>query len=114
MKAHSPLTIPFWSISMAMLISITALAEVTVVGTPSAVDPAKLPYGVTDVLKLSRAQVNEAVIVTYVQNSGTAYNLNADEIVFLRDQGVTESVINVMLPAAPLPSNLCNVWVRSL
>jgi hypothetical protein len=97
MKTRSPLAFQFWSISTALLISLSALAEVTVSVAPSAVDPAKLPYGVADVLKLSRAQVSEQVIATYVQNSGTAYNLNPNEIVYLRDQGVSEHIINIML-----------------
>jgi hypothetical protein len=74
-----------------VLLSLTAFSEVITI------DPARLPYGVADVLKLSRAQVSEDVIVTYIENSGTAYNLNANEIVYLRDQGITERVLNVML-----------------
>src|SRR6266705_6967376 len=34
---------------------------------------AKLPDGVADVVKLSRAKVSEEVVLSYVQNSGTAY-----------------------------------------
>src|SRR5439155_455635 len=66
--------------------------------TPAATDngPAKLPYGVADVVKLSRARVSEDVILTYVQNSGTVYNLGPQDIVYLRDQGVTDRVINTM------------------
>ncbi len=98
-------------------------ASVTVSAPPTAaaaavLDPAKLPYGVGDVVKLARAQVSEDVIITYVQNSGTAYNLSPNEIVYLRDQGVSDHVINIMLdqrrnlaasvtqtpPAAPAPA----------
>jgi len=73
---------------------VPAPAAVTV---QASVDPAKLPYGVADVVKLARAQVSEDVITTYVLNSGTAYNLSSTEIVYLRDQGVSDRVINVML-----------------
>jgi|ERR1051325_5025111 hypothetical protein len=66
--------------------------------TPAATgdSPAKLPYGVSDVVKLSRAQVSEDVILTYVQNSGTVYNLGPQEIVYLHEQGVSDRVINTM------------------
>ena len=66
--------------------------------TPAATDngPAKLPYGVADVVKLSRAQVSEDVILTYIQNSGTIYNLGPQDLVYLRDQGVSDRVINTM------------------
>ena len=59
--------------------------------------PAKLPYGVEDVLKLSTAQVSENVILTYIQNSGTIYNLNPTDIVYLRDRGVSDTVITAMV-----------------
>lgn len=57
----------------------------------------KLPYGVEDILKLSRAQVSEDVIVNFVQNSGTVYNLSSNDIVYLRQEGVSNTVINAML-----------------
>ena len=59
--------------------------------------PVKLSYGVADVLKLSRAQIGEEVILNYVLSSGTIYNLSPREIVYLRDQGVSERVISTML-----------------
>lgn len=64
--------------------------------TPPVAAP-KLPYGVEDVLKLSRAQVGDDIVVKYVQNSGTIYTLGPQEIVYLRDQGVSDRVINTML-----------------
>ena len=57
----------------------------------------KLPYGVEDVIKLSHANVGEEIILNYVRGSGTIYNLGPKEIVYLRDQGVSEKVINAML-----------------
>src|SRR6266404_3360719 len=60
-------------------------------------DSAKLPYGVADVVKLSRSQVSEDVIVSYAQNSGIAYSLGPDDIVRLRNEGVSDRVINTML-----------------
>src|SRR5579883_935947 len=57
----------------------------------------KLPYGVEDVLKLSRAQISDDIILYYIQGSGTIYNLTPKEIVYLHDQGVSEKVITAML-----------------
>lgn len=59
--------------------------------------PAKLPYGVDAILKLSNAQVSEGVIMTYIQNSGTIYNLSPQDIVYLRNQGVSDQVITAMV-----------------
>ena len=42
---------------------------------PADAAPVKLPYGVEDVLKLSRAQVSEDVTLNFIRNSGTIYNL---------------------------------------
>lgn len=59
--------------------------------------PVTLPYGVDEVLKLVRAQISEPIIINYVQNSGTVYNLPPDAIVYLKNQGVPDRVITVML-----------------
>src|SRR5260370_15265943 len=72
-----------------------AVAAETPAATPAA--PAKLPYGVEDVLKLSRAQISEDIILNYVQNSGTSYNLGAQDVIYLRNQGVSDRVVNAML-----------------
>jgi hypothetical protein len=65
--------------------------------TAPAAGTVALPYGVDDVLKLSRAQVSEDIIVNYIQNSGIAYNLRPTELVYLKEQGVTDRVVNAML-----------------
>ena len=57
----------------------------------------KLPYGVEDVLKLSKARVNEDVILTYINNSGVVYDLAPKDIIYLRDQGVSDRVVNNMI-----------------
>jgi hypothetical protein len=89
--------------SALLLLTIGAAAQTTgstsVAATP-AVQPVvqeRLPYGVDDVLKLSRAQVNEDIILNYVQNSGTIYNLGPNDIVYLRNAGVSDRVVNAML-----------------
>ena len=87
-----------------LLVSLSARAQSQTASAPSAPAPApavaaplKLPYGVADIIKLSRAQVSEDIIVKYIQNSGTIYTLGPQEIVYLRDQGVSDRVVHVML-----------------
>jgi hypothetical protein len=77
----------------------TAAATGTAIAQAAATNTAlvKLPYGVEDVLKLTRAQVSEDVTLTFIHNSGTIYNLSPNDIVYLRNQGVSDRVINVML-----------------
>jgi len=74
-----------------------AVSQAPVTPAPVIVAPVKLPYGVEDVLKLSRAQIGENIILNYIQSSGTIYNLGPKDIVYLRDQGVSDTVINAML-----------------
>jgi len=63
----------------------------------SAVTQPKLPYGVDEVLKLTRARISDDVVVNYIDNSGTIYSLSSSDIVYLRQEGVTDRVINAML-----------------
>jgi len=57
----------------------------------------QLSYGVPQVLQLEQAKVSDGVIVNYIQNSGTIYSLKADEIVYLKQQGVSDAALNAML-----------------
>jgi hypothetical protein len=51
----------------------------------------------SDVLKLVRASVNEDVVMAYIENTRTGFNLSADEIVQLHNEGVSDKMINAML-----------------
>lgn len=76
----------------------TAAAQPTTaaptVATPAA---ARLPYGLEDIVKLSRAQISEDIILNYVRSSGTVYNLRPQDIVTLKNEGVSDHVISAML-----------------
>jgi hypothetical protein len=80
-----------------IFLSSLLLAGISLAADPAPTADVKLPYGVADVVKLSRAQVNEGVILSYVQNSGTVYNLEAKDVVYLREQGVSDAVVTAML-----------------
>jgi hypothetical protein len=59
--------------------------------------PTKLPYGVDDVLKLSQAKISDDIIISYIHNSGTVYSLEPKDIVYLRNQGVSDQVLNAIV-----------------
>jgi hypothetical protein len=63
----------------------------------TAVAAHKLPYGVEDVLKLSRAHVGDDIVVNYIRNTGTIYALSPQDVVYVRTQGVSDRVINTMI-----------------
>jgi len=50
-----------------------------------------------DVLKLVHANVNDEVVMAYIQNSRAGFSLSADEIVQLHTEGVSDKMINAML-----------------
>jgi hypothetical protein len=70
--------------------------------------PPELSYGVPQIIQLSQAEVSDSLIVTYIRGSGNSYGLDANQIVYMRQQGVSEAVINAMLgqpkPAALAPT----------
>src|SRR5262245_44239431 len=82
---------------ISLLLLCSAISVFTVSLPLYAIETMKLPYGVDEVLKLSKANVSDDIIVKYVQNSGTIYQLGAQDIVYLRGQGVTDRVISAML-----------------
>jgi hypothetical protein len=57
----------------------------------------KLSYGVPEVLQLTQAKVGDDTIVAYIQNSPTIYSLDASQIIYLKQQGVSSAVLNAML-----------------
>jgi hypothetical protein len=72
-------------------------SSATYPASSAAVAAPQLPYGVAPILQLSQAKVNDDTVITYIKNSGNSYGLNADQIIYLQQQGVTSAVINAML-----------------
>ena len=59
--------------------------------------PANLSPGLQEVVKLSQAQMGDNVILAYIKNSGASYTLGADDILYLKSQGVSQNVIAALL-----------------
>ncbi len=66
---------------------------------------AKTPPGslsVEDVIRMTQANVGEELIITTIKRNAKPFDLNSDEIVALRKDGVSEAVIKYMVdPAQP-------------
>jgi hypothetical protein len=100
MKTRTFRTCLLASLGAASLVALSATAQTPAPVTATAstdAAPVKLPYGVEDVLKLSRAQVSEDVTLSFIRNSGTIYNLAPKDIVYLKNEGVSDRVIGAML-----------------
>lgn len=49
-----------------------------------------------DVVKLAQAHQSDDVIIAYIRGSGASFALTADEIIYLSNQGVSQSAISVL------------------
>ena len=93
-----------------------ALSIMTVAAQNSPANSAPpLSYGVPQILQLAQAKVSDDTIIAYIRNSGNSYGLDADQIIYLRQQGISDKVLTVMLtqprpasapaPTTPPPDN---------
>ena len=93
---------------VVMAVAGLALSASTAVGpgssAPDSAQPAavnapvpQLSYGVAQIVKLAQANVSDDAIMAYIKSSGNSYGLNADQIIYLRQQGVSDAVITTML-----------------
>ena len=63
---------------------------------PQASEPTLSP-GVAEVIRLAQSGVGEEVVLAYIQNSSEPFNLNADQILYLKDLGISSQVTTAML-----------------
>jgi hypothetical protein len=57
----------------------------------------QLSSGVPQVLELAHAKIGDSTIIAYIRNSGTVYRLDASQIVYLKQQGISDAVIAAMI-----------------
>ncbi len=87
----------------------SSAANAAPAATPGAPAP-QLAYGVPQILRLAQAKVGDDLMLAYIRNAGNSYRLNADQIIYLRQQGLSDAVITAMLNqpragvALPLPT----------
>ena len=76
-----------------------ASAEAAAPTSTSQTRTVQLSSGLPEILKLGRARVGDEVIIAFIVNSGKAYHMSASEILYLREQGVSDQVLTAMLSA---------------
>lgn len=73
-------------------------APVTLVSTENSLPPNVKPAGpVLQVIELANSGVEESVMLAFVTNSTSTFNLRADEIIYLNDIGVPSGVVTAMI-----------------
>lgn len=83
-----------------------------------AANPPGVSPDLQEVVTLSKNHMGDDVITNYISNTGKAYKLSADDIIYLNSQGVSKGVISALLetasssgdnpvnpPVAALPAN---------
>ncbi len=61
------------------------------------IPPADLSPGVAEVVKLIQSGVGEEVLLAYLEKSGHEFNPTVDEIVYLKDLGLSETVLATLV-----------------
>ena len=56
-----------------------------------------LPDGVNEVVKMYQAGVGKDVILNYIKNTPQSYYVDADGIIYLRDVGLPQDIVNAMI-----------------
>ena len=77
--------------------SAPASADAAAPASVSDTRPVQLSPGVPDILKLGRAHVGDEAITAFISNSGRTYHVSVSEILYLREQGVSDQVVTAML-----------------
>ena len=85
------------TVSTALAQDSTATYNSQPVQQPVKLSSPQLSYGVSEVVKLAQAKASDETVLAYVKNSGTSYGLDADQIIYLQQQGVSSAVITAML-----------------
>ena len=55
---------------------------------------------IAEIQSMAQAHVGDSVIVSQIQNSSTRYSLTADQIIALKNAGVSDAVLNAMINSA--------------
>ena len=88
----------YFRISLAAVILAATLSQVSVaIAQNNSASAPQLPYGAAQIIQLTQARVNDDTIIAFIKNSGNSYGLNADQIIYLQQQGVSSAVIISML-----------------
>ena len=77
--------------------SAVAVTQTNVWPRPSPPPELDLPEPVREVIKLAHEQIGDSVLTNFIANLNKSYQLNADQIVYLRDVGISTTVMEALL-----------------
>jgi len=74
-----------------------AATEAPAPGATEVAVPANLSPGAAEVIRLATSGVGDEVVLAYIRNSQAQFNLSADNVLYLKDLGLSEEVTSAML-----------------
>jgi hypothetical protein len=97
-------------VALAALPFSTAYCQTTAAPAPApAISPAA-----SEIIRLAQSGTSDEVMLGYIQNSQTPYNLTADDVVYLKDVGLSSAVITAMLNHDKAAPNQTYVYNQQL
>lgn len=86
-------------------LSLLAMVLVTGCVTRSYTTVATPPPGPTlaEIQSMAQAHVSDSVMISQIQNSSTRYQLTTEQIISLKNAGVSDAVINALINTASKP-----------
>jgi hypothetical protein len=88
------------AMAMPLLAANAQTPEAPVPGAPAqtaAAAPVNLSPGAAEVARLAGSGVGDDVVLAYIQNSQAPFNLTADDVLYLKDIGLSPQVTSAML-----------------
>ncbi len=106
-------TVKLSGLAMA-LAAVVFCGETALAQAPGTAPAPQVSPAAAEVVKLASSGVGDDVVVAYIRNSQSAFDLNADQLLYLKDVGLSQQVITAMLdhdnalkgqaPGAPAPA----------
>ena len=68
--------------------------------TPKNPEPSRQELGMQQVVRMSQQHIDDGIIIREVRTSGVIYHLSGDDIIYLKQNGVSDFVIQAMQASA--------------
>ena len=88
------------AMALPLLSAYSQTPEPAAPGAPGQAQPAapvSLSPGAAEVVRLAGSGVGDDVVIAYIQNSQASFNLSADDVLYLKDIGLSAEVTSAML-----------------
>jgi uncharacterized membrane protein YgcG len=91
---------------LVLLAGDTVAQDATVVSQPAATvqSAPRLAYSTAEIVTMVQAKIGESTILAYIQNSSMIFPLNAAQIIYLKQQGASNAILDAMLNHQPAAS----------